>query len=79
MPNFSPYAVAEVQIKGLTGNRKNDEAMANRAAGLDSTPKGYTWHHVEDGRTMQLVPRQSHTGARHTGGAAVVRNGGFDQ
>ncbi|WP_405237918.1 HNH endonuclease [Lentisalinibacter orientalis] len=44
--------------------------------GLDRTPSGYVWHHVEDGRTMQLIPQDIHNAARHTGGAAVIRHGG---
>jgi len=65
-------------MEGLTGNLAKDSAMANAAAGLDSTPKGYVWHHAEDGKTMQLVPREIHKSVGHTGGAAVIRNGGFD-
>jgi hypothetical protein len=52
--------------------------MANQAVGLSKTPTGYVWHHVEDGLTMQLVPQDIHNAARHTGGSAVIRNGGFD-
>ncbi|WP_425445293.1 HNH endonuclease [Virgibacillus proomii] len=25
---------------------------ANKVLGFKSTPKGYTWHHVKDGRTF---------------------------
>ena len=78
-PNFSPYAQAQVEIKGLTGNIKIDSKLANDAMCYPSTPQGYTWHHVEDGKTMQLVPQDIHQEVRHTGGAAVIRNGGFDQ
>ncbi len=45
--------------KTQTGNRAADFAAANGAAGLQSTPRGYTWHHHQDGRTMQLVPPTS--------------------
>lgn len=72
-----PHSVAEVELEGLTGNYAKDAGMANRAAGLEATPEGYVWHHVEDGRTMQLVPQDIHGAARHTGGSAVIRNGGF--
>jgi hypothetical protein len=79
-PDFSPYAQKTVVIDDLTGQRAIDEALANKAAGYPSTPQGYTWHHVEDGKTMQLVPRDIHQATAHTGGAAVIRNGGaFDQ
>lgn len=72
-------AVAEVEIEGLTGDYAKDAAMANKAAGLPSTPEGYVWHHVEDGKTMQLIPQSVHNEVRHTGGAAIIRNGGVDE
>ena len=76
---FGPHAVATVQIEGLTGNYGKDSALANLAAGLASTPDGYVWHHVEDTKTMELVPQDIHNTVRHTGGAAVIRNGGVDK
>jgi len=72
-PDFSPYAKARVVLDGLTGNYSLDAALANRAAGLDRTPAGMVWHHVEDGTTMLLVPREIHSAVPHTGGAAVIR------
>lgn len=71
--DFTPHAEAEVQIDGLTGNHPLDEAMANKAVGLESTPKDYTWHHVQDGKTMQLVPRDVHQTFPHTGGASILK------
>jgi hypothetical protein len=77
-PDFEPYAMElpsggkTVQIE-LTNSYTKDFAAANRAAGLKRTPKGYIWHHVEDGRTMMLVPDKLHDAVRHTGGAAVYR------
>ncbi|WP_413793943.1 MULTISPECIES: two-partner secretion domain-containing protein [unclassified Pseudomonas] len=73
-PDFSPYAKAQVDIKGLTGNYAKDAAMANKSVGIKSTPKGYVWHHVENAKTMLLIPKDIHNAARHTGGAAVLRN-----
>ena len=78
-PNFGPNSVAEVKVERLTGNKRIDERLANEAVGLQKTPKGYVWHHVEDGKTMQLVPIDIHDDVKHTGGAAVIRNGGFDK
>jgi RHS repeat-associated protein len=78
-PDFSPYAEAQADVKGLTGVYGIDEKLANEAVGLDATPAGYVWHHVENGTTMQLIPQDIHNAARHTGGSAVIRNGGFDQ
>lgn len=77
-PNFRPYSQAEVEIPNLTGRYSIDSRLANEAMGYPSTPKGYVWHHAEDGATMQLIPKSVHNSVRHTGGAAVIRNGGFD-
>ncbi|MBU0632393.1 HNH endonuclease, partial [bacterium] len=77
-PDFSPYSKAEVNINGLTGNYVKDAAIANKVVGLKSTPEGYVWHHVENGNSMQLIPRDIHNVVRHTGGSAVIRNGGYD-
>jgi hypothetical protein len=52
---------------------------AKCAASLKATPGNYVWHHVEDSKTMQLIRREIHGAARHTGGVAVIRNGGFDR
>jgi len=42
----------------------------------DNKPKGYTWHHNEDGATMQLVDIDVHnkakSGAAHIGGESIV-------
>jgi hypothetical protein len=73
-PDFTPYAKAQVNIKGLTGNYARDAAMANKAVGLKRTPNGYVWHHVENAKTMQLIPKEIHNAARHTGGAAIIRS-----
>jgi hypothetical protein len=78
-PDFGPYAKAEVNLLNLTGIYRTDAALANAAVGLKSTPKGFVWHHVEDGATLQLIPKSLNSSVKHTGGAAVIRNGGFDQ
>ena len=31
-----------------------------------------TWHHVEDGRTLLLVPSDLHAKVGHTGGARII-------
>ncbi|MCI0417433.1 HNH endonuclease [bacterium] len=71
-PDFSPYSIKTVQIQ-MTGNRATDFARANKAAGFSETPQGYTWHHVEDTMTMQLVPTDLHAAVKHTGGVAVLK------
>jgi RHS repeat-associated protein len=69
-PDFSSVAKETVKIV-YTGTREGDYEAANLAAGLQETPEGYTWHHVEDGTTMQLVPTDIHTATGHTGGFSM--------
>ena len=73
-PDFSPYAVAEVKSNKLTGDHRIDVKFANEKLNLPDTPEGFTWHHVEDGITMQLVPEKIHDDVRHTGGVAVIKH-----
>lgn len=73
-PDFSPYAQKSVKVEGLTGQNANDFKLANQAAGLKRKPQGWTWHHHQDGKTMQLVPTDLHDAVRHSGGASILRN-----
>ncbi|MFD3511050.1 HNH endonuclease [Nocardia sp. NPDC058666] len=41
--------------------------------GVWARPRGYTWHHHEDGVTMQLVPNGIHDAVRHAGGVAIQK------
>ena len=82
-PDFKPYAHPDypnpVKIN-MTGNNASDFSQANNAIGLSGSkpPKGYTWHHMEDGKSMLLVRRDVHDctlgGFAHTGGASIVKN-----
>lgn len=89
-PDFSRYAKKTVRFDEpslearaagtcLTGNCYEDFKMANKAIGLKGAqaPAGYTWHHHQDMRTMQLVPQDIHSfmygGYRHSGGASLLR------
>ena len=65
----------KVTINNLEGDAYYDFIKANEVAGYSSTPTGYTWHHVEDGKTMLLVPSDLHGAVRHTGGASLIRKG----
>lgn len=69
-PDFSSVSVANVKIK-YTGSRPKDFKSANEAAGYKTTPEGYTWHHHQDGTTMQLVPTNIHAQTGHTGGYSL--------
>lgn len=66
-PDFSSVSKADVQIS-QTGSRAGDFAAANKSAGFKSTPDGFTWHHHQDKKTMQLVPTDIHSKTGHTGG-----------
>jgi hypothetical protein len=73
-PNFGPHADKEVTFpRGFLGNRTSDFVQANKLADLPRTPRGMTWHHVEDLRTMQLVPTDLHDAIRHAGGVALMK------
>lgn len=78
MPDFTPYATKSVEVDGLVGDTYKDYKLANEAAGLErygaDPPLGFTWHHCEDGRTMQLVPDDIHGAVKHTGGEAVMEH-----
>jgi A nuclease of the HNH/ENDO VII superfamily with conserved WHH len=69
-PDFSPYAEKTVKIT-YSGDRATDFKLANEAANLKRTPEGMTWHHHQDGKTMQLVPTDLHNAVKHTGGVAA--------
>jgi RHS repeat-associated protein len=68
-PDFRAAGVVEREVQiTYTGTRAGDAKAANKAAGLGSTPDGMTWHHHQDGKTMQLVPKDVHGDTGHTGG-----------
>ena len=73
-PDFTPYATHTYLFEhGFTGDRAKDFRLADKAMGWTKRPDGYTWHHAEDGRTLQLIPRDLHLAVRHTGGHAVIK------
>lgn len=64
----------------MTGDYRLDSKATNRLYeseafpnGLPDVPEGLVWHHVEDAKTMQLVPEDLHRAVRHTGGVAVMK------
>jgi A nuclease of the HNH/ENDO VII superfamily with conserved WHH len=78
-PDFTPHArqlpngKMRVEVP-YTGSRAADDALANAKAGLKHTPDDLTWHHVEDGVTMILVPKNLHKIVKHTGGTAAYKH-----
>lgn len=75
-PIFDNYAIARVELDNLTGNDSIDFAMANKVFHSSSQRiDGYTWHHLEDGKTLILIPSDLHEAYRHTGGASLIKAG----
>lgn len=75
----SEVCIAECVKKGecLSFNSSRggpDFRMANKKAGLEYTPEGWTWHHV-DAETIILVPQDLHNAVRHTGAVSEYWNG----
>ncbi len=72
---------AEVEIElSKAGNREQDFARARTAMAekLGSEkfkePHDWTWHHVEDGTTMQLVPTELYNNMPHTEGVSMAKD-----
>lgn len=66
--------IKEVKLEKFV-NYDVDFKDANKLAGFKTEPKGYTWHHHQDGKTMQLVPRDVHSAFQHTGGMSTTKHG----
>ncbi|MBC2368389.1 hypothetical protein HBP99_07060 [Listeria booriae] len=78
-PNVEPVTIEVATPK----NPQADFRAANLEAKLDKNsqppvpeltkpPIGYTWHHNEDGKTMELVDAKIHKEFRHIGGQSTV-------
>ncbi|MEJ2046408.1 MAG: HNH endonuclease, partial [Reinekea sp.] len=74
-PDFSEWIPKGGRVElpdGQLGNHSSDFAKANELYRVKETPTGYTWHHHQDGKTMELVPQNIHNATGHTGGVAVI-------
>ena len=76
-PNFSKYSKLDIKTSKLTGNHQKDVKIVEKIA-KRKYPKwrkrvGYTWHHHQDGKTMQYVPTDLHSAIPHSGGASRLR------
>ena len=87
-PDFTPYAIASVDIGPFTGSRKGDFKAANgkieRKDFGNEAPQGFTWHHVEakhiegtpmtdGGGLMELVDEKAHDLFKHSGGFSTTK------
>lgn len=72
-PDYSPHSAGNVDIP-MQGNTTTDFANADKAMREQlgdpnwNRPSNYTWHHNENGTTMQLIPKNIHA----TGGGATT-------
>lgn len=75
-----PDKTKAIQTIDYTSSYTGDFNAANKAAGFDATPDGYTWHHLDDydpltnSGTMQLVETDAHQGVSHNGGRAQKKH-----
>ena len=75
-PEFSEHSIETIDdIPGMNGDYGHDSKLANEVAGFDKTPDDYVWHHVEDGKKMELIPKEVHGNFPHTGGASGLKEG----
>jgi hypothetical protein len=68
------------------GDRTKDFAQARKAMAEkmgvkdfheDDLPGDWTWHHKEDGTTMELVPADLHNNVPHSGGVSLAKDPGY--
>lgn len=79
-PRFEEYAhpkynsPIEAKFK-MTGDQAYDSYYMNKQVFGNGSTKmdGYTWHHLEDGKSMILVETKIHMRFHHQGGAEVIR------
>ncbi|MGL5010936.1 MAG: HNH endonuclease, partial [Paracoccaceae bacterium] len=75
-PKFGEFSQGQVKIP-LSGDTANDLKLADEMFRKQTGQADWvrdptmTWHHVQDGTTMQLVPGAINGNAGHAGGAAL--------
>ncbi|GIM50348.1 hypothetical protein CAPN003_18000 [Capnocytophaga stomatis] len=70
------HARQNVDIGKQKGNHTTDYTMAEKNSNLDPpklSNQQTTWHHHEDGKTMQEVDRKIHNRFTHQGGVSQVK------
>lgn len=84
-PDFGDWSQKDYQFDNLCGNNDKDFALADKRLAQEMGLKNqtaaedyrydndFTWHHHEDGKTLQLVPKNVHKNIPHEGGASQLR------
>lgn len=69
--------IIQIRLRSIS-NFSDDLKIIRRETGI-RLPKGYTWHHIEDGNSVLMVSSKIHSpgcgGFNHIGGAALLRKG----
>ncbi|OPG94627.1 hypothetical protein B2I21_30430, partial [Chryseobacterium mucoviscidosis] len=89
MPDLSPFSKAEFEITGMSSSRTSNFSKADKLLAEQwSTPEKqwtkaevaiwrtknkYTWHELNDGKTIQLVPSSVNSKFGHLGGVSEVK------
>lgn len=76
-PNGADFKAAKQAMREKTGNPHWPGSSANDPLEGKTLPPNHTWHHKEDGVTMELIPQSAHTGVAHTGGKSIVEDPRF--
>jgi hypothetical protein len=71
--HYYDFKDADAALAKSRGWMKDGVPDRARVAKYRKTEK-LTWHHHQDGRTMQLVPRALNSGVSHVGGASTVKS-----
>ncbi len=72
-PNFDSYKRQQVDIPNMIGDHEHDFRAANKAAPLGKNLEDNTWHHHQNLRTMQEVPREIHGRFTHYGACSIIK------
>jgi hypothetical protein len=85
-PDFGEWSRKNYEFENLCGNNDIDFSLADKRLAEELGFKNQseatryrinnklTWHHHQDGKTMQLVPRGVHNFTPHSGGASGLRS-----
>ncbi len=76
-PKGDDFKAARDAMREKTGNQHWPGSSASDPLSDKTLPPGHTWHHKEDGVTMELIPQSAHSGISHTGGASIVTDPKF--